>query len=581
MRMVPRLLAALTITGLLLPLGVSPVLADPDVDTTYADPTSGPVGTEVHLDGRAGDTDEEPWVYFEIADDEWVLVLDDDRHNWDFLPYEDDDDDILWYDYFTDEPFEIPECVGGDHLIAVVDEDVGDEADDDEIEGASPEYDDFEVEPKLEFISVDGEDCDPDEAEGSMGTVVEVEGTGFGDMDDEDSDFVIWFGDGIDAIEVELDEVDSESDNGTWRGTFTVPATAQGEHEVRASGDIADEEDCIPATFTMQPGIKLEPSSGIVGSTFTVQGSGFHENEDDVVILFDGEEAKSGFQAGSDGTFEVDVTVPEAAMGVHDIDAEGDDTNASDVADKEFEVEPDLQIDPESGNVDTQIEATGTGLPADTSVTVAYDDDTKGTGTTNSDGTLAGITFAATHTQSTHTTDHTVAATFDDDTDDSTTLNVTFTMESTPPPKPTPSTPENGTRVGLVGSQTPTLTWDVVEDPSGVTYSLEISTMPDFSQVVISKSGLVAEGSSLIVSPSGPEMSYTLTEAEALPYGTYYWRVKAVDGALNDSGWSASNNFKAGLMPTWAFIVVIVLAAVLVGALIYVLIIRDRVGLYD
>jgi len=66
-----------------------------------------------------------------------------------------------------------------------------------------------------------------------------------------------------------------------------------------------------------------------------------------------------------------------------------------------------------------------------------------------------------------------------------------------------------------------------------------------------------------------------------LPFGTYYWRGKAVDGALNDGGWSASSSFKAGLLPTWALIVVIVLAVVLIGALVYVLIIRDRVGLYD
>jgi hypothetical protein len=91
----------------------------------------------------------------------------------------------------------------------------------------------------------------------------------------------------------------------------------------------------------------------------------------------------------------------------------------------------------------------------------------------------------------------------------------------------------------------------------------------------------VAQGSALIVSTAGPEMSYTLTETEALAFGTYYWRVKAIDGALNDSGWTASSNFKAGLLPTWALIVIIVLAAVLIGALIYVLIIRDRVGLYD
>ena len=120
-----------------------------------------------------------------------------------------------------------------------------------------------------------------------------------------------------------------------------------------------------------------------------------------------------------------------------------------------------------------------------------------------------------------------------------------------------------------------------MDDPSGVTYALQISATADFSQVLVSKTGLQAQGSALIVSSAGPEMSYTLTDSEALPFGTYYWRVKAVDGALNDSGWSGSSTFKAGLLPTWALIVVIVLAVVLIGALVYVLIIRDRVGLYD
>jgi len=576
MRVVSRFIAALAIAGLMLPAAAAPLMAAPDIDSVSVDPDEGPIGTEVYLDGNAG-SDDEGFVYFEIADDTWELVLDDDNDNWDFDEYvppgETEPD---YWDYMTEEPFEIPECVGGEHRVAVVDADLGDDADDDEIDDESPEYDEFTVLPKIEFVAVDDEDCEPDEAEGPMGTVVEVKGTGFGDFSDEDSDFVIWFGNGNDAIEVELDEADSESEDGTWTGKFTVPATSQGEHDVRASGDIADKDDCIEAVFTVLPGISVSPKTGTVGSTFTVQGSGFQESEDDIEILFDGDSIKSGFEAGSDGTFEVSVTVPEASMGTHEIDAEGEDTNSSDIKNIEFEVEPSLTMEPTSGNVGTEIEVSGQGLPASTSVTVTYDGVTKGTGTTTSDGTLAGFSFAATHTQSVHTADHTVTATFD-----STTLNLVYTMESTAPAKPIPSTPANDTRIGILGKQTPTLTWSIVDDPSGVTYALQISATPDFSQVLISKTGLVAQGSALIVSASGPEMSYTLTETEALPFGTYYWRVKAIDGALNDSGWSASSNFKAGLLPTWALIVIIVLAAVLVGALIYVLIIRDRVGLYD
>lgn len=573
MRVVSRLLAALTIVGLLIPVAVSPVTAAVDINNFSVEPDDGIVGEDVHLVGEADDNDE-GWVYYELIpdEDEWVKVF-DDSDDWNFDHVVENEGEPDEYDYyeFDTEDFEIPESPGGVHRIAIVDDDLGNTADVDDVEDAMQDEDDFEVLPSIELISVDGEPCDPDEAEGTAGSEVEVRGYGFGS---DEEDIQIYFGD--DKIDVEQLEDINADELGSWTGTFIVPATAAGQQEIIAGGDDTDEDDVEPAYFSIRAGIMVEPTSGTVGSTFTVSGSGFEENENDVVILFDGDVAKSAFDAGSDGTFEVTVIVPQASMGTHDIDAEGDHTHASDIDDWEFEVEPTLEMEPTSGNVGTQIEVTGTGLPASSPVSVTYDGVTKGTGTTNSNGTLAGITFAATHTQSVHTSDHTVAASFD-----GTTLNLTFTIESTPPAKPLPSTPANGTRIGLLGSQSPTLTWKVVDDPSGVTYGLQISATPDFSQVLISKSGLVAQGSALIVSPTGPEMSYTLTEAEALPYGTYYWRVKAVDGALNDSGWSASNNFKVGLLPTWALIVIIVLAAVLIGALVYVLIIRDRVGLYD
>jgi hypothetical protein len=573
MRVVSRLLAAVMMVGLLLPIGASPAKAAVDINNFSVEPDDGVVGEDVHLVGEADDNDE-GWVYYELIpdEDEWVKVY-DDGDDWNFdkvVENEGEEDEYEYYEFET-EDFEIPESPGGVHRIAIVDDDLGNTADVDDVEDAMQDEDDFEVLPSIELVSVDGVECDPDEAEGVAGSEVEIRGYGFGS---DERDIQIYFGDEMIDVE-QLEDIDAD-ELGSWTGTFIVPATSAGQQPIVAGGEDTDEDDVEPAYFSIAAGITVSPESGTVGSSFTVRGSGFQESERDIVILFDGDVAKSAFDAGNDGTFEVTVKVPQAAMGTHVIDAEGDETRASEIENMEFEVEPSLVMEPTSGNVGTQIEVTGTGLPASSSVTVAYDGVTKGTGTTNSNGTLAGITFAATHTQSVHTTDHTVAATFG-----STTLNLTFEIESTPPQRPLPSTPANGTRIGLLGRQSPTLTWKVVDDPSGVTYGLQISATPDFSQVLISKSGLVAQGSALIVSPTGPEMSYTLTEPEALPYGTYYWRVKALDGALNDSGWSASNNFKVGLLPTWALIVIIVLAAVLVGALVYVLIIRDRVGLYD
>jgi hypothetical protein len=67
-----------------------------------------------------------------------------------------------------------------------------------------------------------------------------------------------------------------------------------------------------------------------------------------------------------------------------------------------------------------------------------------------------------------------------------------------------------------------------------------------------------------------------MEETEALPYGTYYWIVQAVDGVENKSGWTAARSFRAGLLPMWGFIVIIVAIVVLIGALTRALVVRRR-----
>ncbi|MCK4222463.1 MAG: hypothetical protein KAX25_06270, partial [Dehalococcoidia bacterium] len=99
----------------------------------------------------------------------------------------------------------------------------------------------------------------------------------------------------------------------------------------------------------------------------------------------------------------------------------------------------------------------------------------------------------------------------------------------------------------------------------------------DFAQVLINHTGLEATGEALLVSLTGPEMSYTLTDVEGLEYGSYYWRVRAIDGAQNgaeESYWTAPYSFKSGLLPLWAVIAIAVLVAVLIGGLVFVLVRR-------
>jgi len=113
-----------------------------------------------------------------------------------------------------------------------------------------------------------------------------------------------------------------------------------------------------------------------------------------------------------------------------------------------------------------------------------------------------------------------------------------------------------------VGKVRPTFEWSAVEDDSGVRYNLQVATSADFapSSVVASVTGLTGT-------------SYTL-ESEGLSYGTYYWAVQAADSAENESAWSEADFFRAGRLPLWAFIVIMVFVGILLLARLRALLIR-------
>jgi parallel beta-helix repeat protein len=99
--------------------------------------------------------------------------------------------------------------------------------------------------------------------------------------------------------------------------------------------------------------------------------------------------------------------------------------------------------------------------------------------------------------------------------------------DTTPPPTPSLISPGNGS---TTADATPILDWSDVSDPSGVTYSLSIAKDPGFASILFDKSGLTVS-------------TYELTSGESLPAGTYYWRVRAVDGAGNVGSWSENWSF--------------------------------------
>jgi len=542
MKLLFRLIIALAICLVAIPAAAPVVPVQADVSYMWLSDDEGYVGDEVtvHAEDVAYSR---VWIYYELYNE--------DEDDWPYWKVYCEDAEVAGGTiYYLDRDIEIPESCMGEHEIRICYDD-----DPDKEIGTI----DFTVHPTTE---IDGD-------EGPAGIKLKAKGTGY---DEDESKIEIRFYlkdpgttyyDNEDYYVVVASEDIKVDDYGTWKDvTFEVPPSNKGEHKIYAVGNKADDiedDEIIPATFTIKPGISLDKSSGYVGAAITVKGSGFEEDEENIKVTYDDEVVKTT-SADENGAWEVKFEAPPSTKGTHGIDASGEDTKAKDIKDKNFTVSPKMTLTPTKGHVGTSLTVSGDGFPASKSVTISYDGSTKGTATADDKGSISGISFKATHTQSVHTANHPVVATYD-----STTVPPTnFVMESQAPSSPTPTTPTNGSRVGLIGKQTPTLTWSAVTDDSGVSYNLQVSRNTNFATLIIPElSGLTQE-------------SYTIPNELALSYGTYYWRVKAVDGAQNIGKWSDTYSFRSGFLPFWTFIVIVALIVVLICVLVYFFAIRRR-----
>jgi len=96
----------------------------------------------------------------------------------------------------------------------------------------------------------------------------------------------------------------------------------------------------------------------------------------------------------------------------------------------------------------------------------------------------------------------------------------TLTIDTVAPVEPTLQSPPDGT---ITNDNTPTSVWNVVIDPSGLTYDLQVDNDSDFSSPEVEQIGLVDN---------------TYTSTAELVDENYSWRVRAVDGAGNVGEWS-------------------------------------------
>jgi hypothetical protein len=318
--------------------------------------------------------------------------------------------------------------------------------------------------------------------------------------------------------------------------SFKVPTGASGSHVITVS----DGTHSISTNFTSLSTATVSPTSGPVGTTITASGSGFRSSGK-ITITYNNIQAGTA-TASVNGSFSTTFPIPSSSTGAHSL-VITDQTNTQSFP---FSITPAANISSTSGYVGSDITINGTGFISNGAITVKYDGEKISSATTDTNGTFAAVFKAPVSKGGSHSLSVS---------DDTNTKTFTFAMDTTPPAAPALFIPLSLTRAEKMAN----LQWEDVKDPSGVTYSLQITTDASFSKIVLQKTGLTTP-------------AYQLTQSETLKSASkskpYYWRVKAIDAASNEGQWSTPFTFYVGfVMPSWALYSIFGVVAIALGVI--------------
>ena len=341
---------------------------------------------------------------------------------------------------------------------------------------------------------------------------------------------------------------------GLFLSTVTIPATATaGAHNITVMASTTT----LTAVFTVTASAALNdlvPATGAAGTDVTVSGANFLASYPIIFKLDEATIAPKGGDVNTNtaGSFNSIITIPAGtAAGDHVISV----TVGTSVLTKTFAVAggPPPTTPPPTGTailsplstngdfVGAQIGLTGAGFTPGANVTFKYDDIVVATVIADTNGWAQKIFDVPPSLHGEHT------ITVSDGVHTGTT---TFTVESEEPPAPPLLLPEAGEKVE------PPITFDwteVADDSEPVMYDLQIATDEDFTadSIILEETGL--EESEFTYE----EMDEMELAAQAEPY---FWRVKAVDAAFNESEWSETGEFQISppfSFPKWALYLII------------------------
>ena len=311
-----------------------------------------------------------------------------------------------------------------------------------------------------------------------------------------------------------IDEGEFPRDTTEVSISFTIPESAYGNNLVQYVRFGRD--DNYGFSFLVVPDLTVTPKTCKPHSTVTIKGTGFPAKSKDILLSFDGNETNLSIAANELGSFSAEFTVPETMAGSHQFKATDQGQTVGEIT-ANLQVGPTISLQPEQPDIGAEVTLTGYGFAAKSTVTIKYDDISVSNSPTTSD--IGNFTEKFTVPESSED-NHVITAT------DKAGNVATFglPLEGTAPLVPTPISPVDQ-RFGWFGAQPVAFSWTSVSDHSGITYIVEVDNSLRFFPLEpgMRKTGLTKPNCVMNLEP-----------------GTYYWRVKAVDGAGNESDWSLS-----------------------------------------
>ena len=356
---------------------------------------------------------------------------------------------------------------------------------------------------------------------GTPGTAVSIAGKGFGKGE---KDIAVTY-DGVTVTRGIVADV-----MGKFSATFVVPPSGLGQHVIQVSSATASNDLSSEIGFQVVPGMAVNLTSGPPGTSVEVSGSGFTAHSKEITVSYGETPVLTSVTADKEGGFKVSFQIPPSPSGLHQITVSEPLTTNATSPQRGFRVIPTAALSGPFGHVGMELDVEGHGFEPATTVRITYDNLARAAIFTDDAGSFR-LTFPIPESNG---GEHTVQA-YDERGNK---IELPFLVESEPPPAPSLLSPSNGERGGWFGGFRPTPSWSTVNDPSGVTYTLERATDSHFLYPIMIEDGLDSP-------------AYFLTQEQVLPRGNYYWRVKARDQADNEGPWSAVYVIQSGIIPIW------------------------------